>query len=121
MRNLALSLVVASVSSLASLAVLVPTGSEAQTPSPAPCGPVAYSAADQKHVGMPCTAPTPQVEAGKAAPCGPVAYSVAEQKHVGVPCTAPTQKAEAGQPAPCGPVAYSVAEQKHVGVPCTTK
>ena len=57
----------------------------AQTPTPG-CGPVAYSQSEQKYVGVPCTAPTPKVEAGKAAPCGPVAYSVAEQKNVGVPC-----------------------------------
>jgi hypothetical protein len=47
---------------------------------------VAYSTAEQKHVGIPCTAPTPKAEAGQPAPCGPVAYSTAEQKHVGVPC-----------------------------------
>jgi hypothetical protein len=86
-----------------------------------PCGPVAYSAAEQKYVGVPCTAPTPQAEAGKAAPCGPVAYSAAEQKYVGVPCTAPTPQAEAGKPAPCGIVSYSVAEQRNVGIPCPQK
>jgi hypothetical protein len=122
MRYFALSFVVASLATMASLAVLVPARSQAQTPqSPAPCGPVAYSAADQKYVGVPCSAPTPMADAGKPAPCGPVAYSAADQKYVGVPCTAPTPKAEAGKPAPCGPVAYSSADQKYVGVPCTTK
>jgi hypothetical protein len=50
------------------------------------CGAVAYSNAEQKYVGVPCTAETPKVEAGQKAPCGPVAYSNAEQKYVGVPC-----------------------------------
>jgi hypothetical protein len=123
MRNFTLNLVIASIGVAASLAVFAPTGSQAQTKpaTPAPCGPVAYSAAEQKYVGVPCAAPTQPAEAGKAAPCGPVAYSAAEQKYVGVPCTAPTQKAEAGKAAPCGPVAYSAAEQKYVGVPCTQK
>ena len=117
MRYFVLSMVASA--SLVALGSL-PAWSQTQ-PTPAPCGPVAYSAADQKYVGVPCTAPTPQTEAGKTAPCGPVAYSVAEQKYVGVPCTAPTPQTEAGKAAPCGPVAYSVAEQKYVGVPCTTK
>jgi hypothetical protein len=121
MRYFALSFVAASLAAVASLAVFAPTGSQAQAKPPAPCGAVAYSNAEQKYVGVPCTAPAPAVEAGKAAPCGPVAYSAAEQKYVGVPCTAPTQKAEAGKAAPCGPVAYSAAEQKYVGVPCTQK
>jgi hypothetical protein len=120
MRYFALSFVASSIAAMASLAVLAPTGSQAQTPAPAKCGAVAYSVAEQKYVGVPCTAPAPKVEAGKPAPCGPVAYSAAEQRYVGVPCTAPTQKAEAGKPAPCGAVAYSVAEQKYVGVPCPT-
>ncbi|MGZ5182324.1 MAG: hypothetical protein ACXWC2_17720 [Ramlibacter sp.] len=49
-----------------------------------PCGPVAYSAAEQKYVGIPCNAPSQQTSDGK--PCGAVAYSVAEQKYVGIPC-----------------------------------
>ncbi len=123
MRHFALSFVAAFMATVASLAVLVPTGSQAQAPAqaPAPCGPVAYSAAEQKYVGIPCTAPTQKAEAGKPAPCGPVAYSQAEQKYVGVPCTAPAPQAEAGKAAPCGPVAYSNAEQKYVGVPCTQR
>ena len=56
----------------------------AQAPAQPNCGPVAYSQADQKYVGVPCNAPTHQTSDGK--PCGPVAYSVAEQKYVGVPC-----------------------------------
>ena len=87
MRYFALSFVTASVATLASLALFTPTSLQAQTPSPAPCGPVAYSGAEQKYVGVPCTAPTPKAEAGKTAPCGPVAYSGAEQRYVGVPCT----------------------------------
>jgi hypothetical protein len=82
-----------------------------------PCGPVAYSAAEQKYVGVPCNAAPTQTSDGK--PCGPVAYSNAEQKHVGIPCSAPTQQTSDGKP--CGPVAYSNAEQKHVGIPCPTK
>ena len=97
------------------------TSATAQTATPAPCGPVTYSVAEQKNVGIPCTPPTPQTEAGKTAPCGPVAYSVAEQKYVGVPCTPATPQAEAGKAAPCGPVTYSVAEQRNVGIPCVTK
>jgi hypothetical protein len=115
MRVITLASVVASIA-LAG-AVLV-GGSSSPAEAQAGCGPVSYSNAEQKYVGIPCAAPTPNAEAGKAAPCGPVSYSNAEQKYVGVPCTAPTPKAEAGKAAPCGPVAYSVAEQKYVGVPC---
>jgi hypothetical protein len=117
MRTLSLTTLVVS-GVLCGVTVAI-TSATAQTATPG-CGPVAYSAADQKYVGVPCTAPAAKAEAGKPAPCGPVAYSVSEQKYVGVPCTAETPKAEAGKPAPCGPVAYSVSEQKYVGVPCTT-
>jgi hypothetical protein len=82
-----------------------------------PCGPVAYSPAEQKYVGIPCNAAPTQTSDGK--PCGPVAYSVAEQKYVGIPCNAPSQQTSDGKP--CGAVAYSVAEQKYVGIPCATK
>ena len=82
-----------------------------------PCGPVAYSPAEQKYVGIPCNAPPTQTSDGK--PCGPVSYSAAEQKYVGIPCNAaPTQTSDGK---PCGPVAYSAAEQKYVGLPCPTK
>ena len=121
MRYFALSIVAASVATVALSVFLAPAESRAQTASTAPCGPVAYSAAEQKYVGVPCTAPTPQADAGKPAPCGPVAYSAAEQKYVGGPCTAETPKAEAGKAAPCGPVAFSVAEMKNTGVPCPHK
>ena len=60
-------------------------GSASAQTTPAPCGPVAYSAAEQKYVGVPCNAATTQTDAGKPA-CGVVAYSNAEQKYVGVPC-----------------------------------
>jgi hypothetical protein len=93
------------------------TSATAQTQTPA-CGPEVYSQAEQKYVGMPCTAATPKADAGKAAPCGPEVYSQAEQKYVGMPCTAETPKAEAGKEAPCGPEVYSQAEQRYVGVPC---
>ena len=82
-----------------------------------PCGPVAYSPAEQKYVGIPCNAPPTQTSDGK--PCGPVSYSAAEQKYVGIPCNAPSQQTSDGKP--CGPVAYSPAEQKYVGIPCSTK
>ncbi|GEP54209.1 hypothetical protein [Reyranella soli] len=114
MRVITLASVVASIA----LAGVVLVDGSAPAQAQAGCGPVSYSNADQKYVGIPCTAPAPKAEAGQAAPCGPVAYSVADQRYVGVPCTAPTPKAEAGKAAPCGPVAYSVAEQKYVGVPC---
>jgi hypothetical protein len=118
MRYFALSIVAAFLATMASL-TLAPVKSQAQpAAAPAPCGPVAYSAADQKYTGVPCSAPAAQ--AG-ASPCGPVAYSAADQKYTGVPCTAPTPKAEAGKPAPCGAVAYSNADQKYVGIPCPTK
>ncbi len=121
MRYFALSVVAASFATMASLA-LAPATSQAQpTAAPAPCGPVAYSAADQKYSGVPCSAPTPSADASGKSPCGPVAYSAANQRYSGVPCTAPSQKAEAGKPAPCGPVAYSAADQKYSGVPCPTK
>ena len=86
MRHFALSTIAASIATIVSLAVLLPAGSQAQTAAPAPCGPVAYSNADQKHTGVPCTPATPKAEAGKGTPCGPVAYSNADQKHTGVPC-----------------------------------
>ena len=121
MRYFALSIVAASLATMASLA-LAPAKSHAQpAAAPAPCGPVAYSAADQKYVGVPCSAPTPQADASGKAPCGPVAYSAADQRYSGVPCTAPTPKADASGKAPCGAVAYSVAEQRYVGVPCPTR
>jgi hypothetical protein len=66
-------------------AALAITSATAQTQT-APCGPEVYSQAEQKYVGIPCTAETPKTESGKAAPCGPEVYSVAEQKYVGVPC-----------------------------------
>lgn len=121
MRYFALSIIAASLAILASMIVLLPTRTQAQPSSPAPCGPVAYSPADQKYTGVPCTAPAPTADAGKPAPCGPVAYSASEQRYTGVPCTAPTPQAEAGKPAPCGPVAYSSADQRYAGVPCATK
>ena len=121
MRYFALSIVAASLATMASLA-LAPAKSQAQpTAAPAPCGPVAYSAADQKYSGVPCSAPTPQADANGKSPCGPVAYSAADQRYSGVPCTAPTPKAEAGKAAPCGPVAYSAADQRYAGVPCPTR
>jgi len=82
-----------------------------------PCGPVSYSAAEQKYVGIPCNAAQTQTSDGK--PCGPVSYSAAEQKYVGIPCNAPAQQTSDGKP--CGPVSYSAAEQKYVGIPCSTK
>ena len=59
---------------------------QADASGKAPCGPVAYSAADQRYSGVPCTAPTPKADASGKAPCGAVAYSNAEQRYVGVPC-----------------------------------
>jgi hypothetical protein len=115
MRMLALTAFAASVAVTASMIALVPATAQTEPP----CGPVAYSVADQRYVGRPCTPKTPQVEAGKSAPCGMEAYSVADQRYVSTPCTAPTPQAEPGKAAPCGPVAYSVAEQRYVGVPCT--
>src|SRR3954447_17743137 len=120
MRHFALSIVAVYLATVAA-SVFVPAQSQTPTKPAAPCGPVAYSAADQKYSAVPCTAPAATAEAGKPAPCGPGAYSAADQKYTGVPCTAPSQKAEAGKPAPCGPVAHSAADQKYVGVPCTTK
>ena len=118
MRYFALSIVAASLATMASLA-LAPAQSQAQpTAAPAKCGAVAYSNAEQKYVGVPCAAPTPQADASGKSPCGPVAYSNTEQRYVGVPCTAPTPKADASGKAPCGTVAYSNSEQRYVGVPC---
>jgi hypothetical protein len=97
-------------------AAIAITSVSAQTQTPG-CGPVAYSQADQKYVGVPCNAPTQQTSDGK--PCGPVAYSQADQKYVGVPCSAPAHQTSEGKP--CGPVAYSQADQKYVGIPCATK
>ena len=81
MRLLALASFAASIAA-GTILVEMPSAARAQSG----CGPVAYSVADQKYVGIPCTAPTPKAEAGKAAPCGPVAYSVAEQRYTGIPC-----------------------------------
>ena len=114
MRNITLASAVASIALAGAVLIDGPSPVQAQ----ANCGPVAYSAADQTYTSVPCTAPTPKAEAGKAAPCGPVAYSVADQKYTGVPCAPEAPKAEAGKAAPCGPVAYSVADQKYTGVPC---
>jgi hypothetical protein len=117
MSRFTVSCVFASLVSLSALTLVVPTGSQAQTPPAAKCGTEAYSAADQRYVGVPCPAGTSQA-AGTDKPCGPEVYSAAEQKYVGVPCTAPAPKVEAGQKAACGTEVYSVAEQKYVGVPC---
>ena len=95
MGKFTISCIAASVLSFAALALVVPTGSQAQTAAaPAPCGPVAYSAADQKYSGVPCT---PQAQKTDAAgqPCGPVAYSAADQRYAGVPCASTPPKAEA--------------------------
>ncbi len=118
MNKLTVGCALASLVSLAALALVVPTGTQAQTASTTKCGPEVYSAADQKYVGVPCAAATSQA-AGTDKPCGPEVYSAAEQKYVGVPCTAPTPKVAAGQKAPCGPEVYSAAEQKYVGIPCS--
>lgn len=114
MRNITLAFVVTAMVMAGGMLVDMSAPALAQ----ATCGPVAYSVADQTYTGVPCTAPTPKAEAGKAAPCGPVAYSVADQTYTGVPCTPETPKAEAGKAAPCGPVAYSNADQKYTSVPC---
>ena len=66
-------------------AALAITSAAAQTQTPG-CGPETYSQAEQKYVGMPCTAETPKAGDSKAEPCGPEVYSVAEQKYVGMPC-----------------------------------
>ena len=86
MDKLTVCCVTASILSLSALALVVPTGSQAQTSSTAKCGTEVYSAADQRYVGVPCTAPAPKAEAGKTASCGTEVYSVAEQRYVGVPC-----------------------------------
>jgi hypothetical protein len=117
MDKLTVCCVTASILSLSALALVVPTGSQAQTSSTAKCGTEVYSAADQRYVGVPCAAGT-QNAAGTNSPCGPEVYSAAEQRYVGVPCTAPAPKAEAGKTASCGTEVYSVAEQRYVGVPC---
>ena len=117
MSRLTVSCVTASILSLAAFALLVPTGSQAQTPPKAACGTEVYSAADQRYVGVPCAAGA-QNAAGTSSPCGPEVYSAAEQRYVGVPCNAGTPKVEAGKTASCGTEVYSVAEQRYVGVPC---
>ncbi len=94
-----------------------PAPAQQMTSDGKPCGPVAYSAAEQKYVGVPCNAAPSKTSDGK--PCGPVAYSAAEQKYVGITCNAPAQQTSDGKP--CGPVAYSAAEQRYVGVPCPAK
>ena len=79
-------IVSASAFSITLLASTIIASPQAAAQTQTPCGPVAYSVAEQRLVGMPSTAPTPEAEAGPPAPCGPVAYSVAEQRQVGVPC-----------------------------------
>ena len=83
MRMLSLSALSAAALFGASFAI---TSATAQTPPAAapaaptqqltsdgkPCGPVAYSAAEQKYVGIPCNAAPTQTSDGK--PCGHVAY-----------------------------------------------
>lgn len=118
MGRLTFSCVTASILSLATFALLVSTGSQAQTPpKAAACGTEVYSAADQRYVGVPCAAGT-QNAAGTSSPCGPEVYSAAEQRYVGVPCNAGTPKTADGKSVACGTEVYSVAEQKYVGVPC---
>src|SRR5262249_21012514 len=115
MRILALIAFAVSIAAISPVIMETPARAQAKTD----CGPVSYSNADQKYVGVPCTPTTPQADASKTAPCGPVAYSNADQKYTGVPCAPPTPQTDASKSAPCGPVAYSNADQKYTGVPCT--
>ena len=63
----------------------------AQTQGDSKCGPVAYDAAKQTYVGVPCTQQNNQsTNATGGKKCGPVAYDVATQTYVGVPCSANT-------------------------------
>jgi hypothetical protein len=47
-----------------------PAAPKAEAGKTRPRGPEVYSQAEQKYVGIPCTAETPKAESGKAAPCG---------------------------------------------------
>lgn len=57
------------------------------------CGPSVWSTADQKHVTVPCTVPTPKAGDGKTA-CGVPTWSTADQRHTVVPCTDPSAPSE---------------------------
>lgn len=65
----------------------------AQSSTGQSCGPPAWSIADQRHVTVPCTAPTPKAEPGKAA-CGVPTWSIADQRHTVLPCTDPSTPSE---------------------------
>lgn len=65
----------------------------AQTSTGQACGPAAWSIADQRYVTVPCTAPIPKAEGGKAA-CGVPTWSIADQRHTVLPCTDPSTASE---------------------------
>src|SRR5258708_20457091 len=74
-----------------------------------PCGPVSYSAAEQKYVGIPCNAAPTQTSDGK--PCGPVPYPAPEQKYVAMPCKPPAHQTPAANPS--APAAYPPPTHNH--------
>ena len=83
----------ASTSMLALSVALAASSATAQSSTGQACGPAVWSTADQKHVTVPCTAPTPKAEPGKAA-CGVPTWSTADQRHTVVPCIDPSGPTE---------------------------
>ena len=79
------------VAALCASSALGLVAASAQTQGDSKCGPVAYDAAKQTYVGVPCTQQNNQsTNATGGKKCGPVAYDVATQTYVGVPCSANT-------------------------------
>ena len=84
---------VAATSMVALSVALAASSVTAQSGTGQACGPAVWSTADQKHVTVPCTAPTPKAEAGKTA-CGVPTWSTADQRHTVLPCTDPSASSE---------------------------
>lgn len=84
---------IASTSMVALSVAFAASSVTAQSSTGQACGPAVWSTADQKHVTVPCTVPTPKAEPGKAA-CGVPTWSTADQRHTVVPCTDPSASSE---------------------------
>ncbi len=84
---------IASTSLVALSVALAASTVTAQNSTGQSCGPATWSIADQKHVTVPCPAPTAKAEGGKAA-CGVPTWSIAEQRHTVLPCSDPSTSSE---------------------------
>ena len=84
---------IASTGIVALSVALAASTATAQNSTGQSCGPSTWSIADQRHVTLPCTAPTAKADGGKAA-CGVPTWSIAEQRHTVLPCTDPSPPSE---------------------------